>query len=188
MTDRHPRRHRVGLRICSTSVLLLLLAGCGGPYNDLARDFTAQGEPTGVEIDAARVVMVSRKHRGAYTFGGLRVFLSESAVELRPRSTYLGLLKKLRLPADGVSGCSMTCFGGKDRHADLVFGPQEAEVSFDASSEIVDWCWQNELPMLSGAQERGWLYEGRSLPSKADYEPVTRDEYEQQANRTCMGY
>jgi hypothetical protein len=121
-------------------------------------------------------------------FGGLRVYLSDGAVELRPRSTSVGLLDDLRLPATSVSGCSMTCFGGNDRHADLLLGQQEAEVSFDAAAEIVDWCWRNNLPMLSGAQERGWLYEGRALPSKADYEPVARDEYERQANRTCMGY
>jgi hypothetical protein len=65
---------------------------------------------------------------------------------------------------------------------------QGAEISSDVASKIVDWCWQNTLPMLTGAEERAWLYERRPLPSKGRYVPVPRDEYERQANRTCMGY
>jgi hypothetical protein len=82
----------------------------------------------------------------------------------------------------------MTCFGGGDRRADLVFEQQGAEVSFDAAPEILEWCWQNGLPMLSGAEERGWLYEGRPLPAKAGYVQVAREEYDRRAHRTCMGY
>ena len=180
----------VGWRVRGFAALALcLLAGCGGPYVDLAKDFTAQGEPTGGRINVKRVVIVSQRHRGAYNYRGvLEVSLTANAVEIRPTFPQSVALDRLTLPAERVTGCSMTCFGSEDRRADLVFEQQGAEVTFDAAADIVDWCWRNGLPMLTGAQERAWLYESRPLPSKAAYLRVTRDEYERQAHNTCMGY
>jgi hypothetical protein len=177
-------------RGCLWSVVpvLLVLTGCSGPYADLAKDFAADGEPAGLLVKGSQVVMASTRHRGAYTFGGRQVFVSDTAVDIRAESSTFGLLPNLRLPATGVSGCSMTCFGSRDRRANLVLAQQGAEVSFEAASEIVEWCWQNGLPMFSGADKRGWLYEGRPLPSKAAYVRAARDVYEQQADRACMGY
>jgi hypothetical protein len=175
-------------RTWSAGLLLLILAGCTGPYDDLATDFTAVGDPTGVQIKGDRVVMSSRKHRGAYTFGSVRVFLTDAAVEIGPTTVARPLLANLRLPAASVSGCSMTCFGGHDRRASLVFEQKGAAVSFDAASEIVEWCWQNGVPMLSGAAKRGWLYQGLPLPSRAGYVRPSREDYARQAERACMGY
>lgn len=132
--------------------------------------------------------MTSQRHRGAYTFRSVQLFLSKTDLEIWPSPGHLGTLRSLRIPAASVSGCSLTCFGGADRHGDLVLEAQGAQLSFDAASEIVEWCWRNGLPMLTGAEERAWMYGKQPLSSKARYVPVPRDEYERQANRTCMGY
>jgi len=175
-----------GLVVCVAAAGLM---ACGGPYVDLAAAFPGKGPPGGTELKVRRVVLISTRHRGAYNYTGvLKVTVADRAIEIRPRAPQSLFLADLTLPASGVSGCSMTCFGTDDQRADLVFADQGAEVSFDAAAEVVEWCWRNGLPMLSGKQEREWLYEGHALPSKRASVRVARDEYARQARSTCMGY
>jgi hypothetical protein len=180
------------IRAFSLIVLSLCTAGLaacgGGPYADLAKDFSGEAEDAGTRLDVKRVVMVSIRHRGAYNFGGLHVSLTRDAVHIRPRFPLSLSLEPLILPAASVAGCTMTCFGIDDQHADLVFEKQGVEVSFDTAPELVDWCWRNGLRMLTGKEERGWLHSGQRLPDKASYVRVEISEYEEQAQSACMGY
>jgi len=183
VTPRH-RTPRTGIALA-----LLVLTGCSrGAYRDLEAGFAAEGGPSGIRTPANRLFMVSTRHRGAFQVGGVQVFLSADAVEIRPRFPASAYLRNLRLPAASISACSMTCFGPEDRYADLLLEPQGAQVSVDAASELVEWCWQNDLPMASAAETRGWLYRGHSLPSRTAYARVSREDYEEQARRACLGH
>ena len=173
------------------SVLLILIAaglvGCSGSYEDLEGAFGVEDGVTGDGVGMVEIVLVSTTHRGAYTLHP-DVILTDSTVEIRPRFPLSLFHRDLSLPASAISGCSMTCFGMDDKNADLLFEDQGVKVSFGAAPEMVDWCWQEGLPMLSGESVRGWQYSGRALPAKAEYSQVDKEEYEQQANSACTGY
>lgn len=55
---------------------------------------------------------------------------------------------------------------------------------------MVQWCWDNSIPMASGKEKRDWLYDKKSLPSRKSYEEQlsSREVYDKQVERSCMGY
>lgn len=169
--------------------LTIVLTACSGPYDDLGQSFVVQSKPKGSNTDVRRLVLVSTKHRGAFRYDQvMAVSLTSDTVEIRPKFPLSLLEKSVDLPASRVSGCAMTCFGVQDKHVDLLFADHGADISFDAPSKFIDWCWQNGLPMFSGANKRDWLYSGKALPTKAGYVRVPKDEYENQAHQACLGY
>lgn len=177
------------MRILIVLVALNALLACAGPYDDLAKDFEAAGQAKGANVGVNNVVLVSTKHRGAFSYrGGMTVSLTENVVEVRTDFPLNLFEKSIDLPAAQVSACAMTCFGVKDRNVDLLFVAHGADIQFDAAAEFIDWCWRNGIPMASGAQKRDWLYSGKALPSRETYTRVSREEYEKQAHRACLGY
>jgi hypothetical protein len=177
------------MKSAASLLLAVGLAGCSGPYDDLAKDFAAKGEPQGQRTSVSAMTLVSNRHEGAFNYNGvITVSLAANTVEIRPISPASFFLGGLDLPAERISGCSMTCFGVDDQHADLLFESHGAEISFDGAAEFIDWCWRNDLPLISGANRRDWLYAGGSLSGKAAYLPVPRDEYERQALQACRGF
>ena len=169
--------------------VLVALGACKGPYEDLSKDFEARSGATGSEVAVRNIVLVSTKHQGAFSYhGGMSVSLTENAVEVRPDFPLSLFVKSLDLPSSRVSGCAMTCFGVGDQNVDLLFEQHGADVQFDAATEFMDWCWRNEIPMISGANKRDWLYSGKTLPARETYARVSKEEYEKQAHRACLGY
>lgn len=82
----------------------------------------------------------------------------------------------------------MTCFGVRDQNVDLLFEKHGADIQFDDANEFINWCWRNDIPMTSGASKRDWLYSGKALPSREAFVRVSKEEYEKQAHRACLGY
>jgi hypothetical protein len=170
-------------------LLAVVLTGCSGPYDDLGQNFAVHTEPKGANTEVRRVVLVSTRHHGAFSYDRvMAVSITSNTVEIRPRFPFSLFQKGIDLPASQVSGCAMTCFGVQDKHVDLLFESHGADISFDAPSKFIDWCWRNNLPMFSGANKRDWLYSGKSLPTKAGYVQVSRENYENQAQQACLGY
>lgn len=169
--------------------LLIPLAACSGPYEDLSQEFEAHGKAKGSELEMRNIVLVSTKHRGAFSFhGGMSVSLTENMVEVRPDFPLSLFVKSLDLPSSRVSGCAMTCFGTRDQNVDLLFEKHGADIQFDAAKELIDWCWRNDVPMTSGTNKRDWLYSGKALPPRETYSRVSKEEYEKQAYQACLGY
>jgi hypothetical protein len=177
------------MRILRFLCLLLALTACNGPYEDLSKDFEAHGNARGSEVKVRNIVLVSTKHRGAFSYrGGMSVSLTEDVVEVRPDFPLSLFVESLDLPSSRVSGCAMTCFGVRDQNVDLLFENHGADIQFDAAEEFIDWCWRNDVPMTSGANKRDWLYSGKALPSREVYVRVSKEDYEKQAHRACLGY
>jgi hypothetical protein len=170
-------------------VIAIALSGCSGPYDDLGQSFSVQTSPKGTNVEVRRLVLGSTRHRGAFSYDRvMAVSLTADAVEIRPKFPFSLIEKSIDLPASQVSGCAMTCFGVQDKHVDLLVESHGADISFDVPSKFIDWCWQNNLPMFSGANKRDWLYSGKSLPTKVGYVQVPKEEYESQAHQACLGY
>lgn len=177
------------MRILGALGLVLVLTACYGPYEDLSQDFEAHGKAKGSEVKVRNIVLDSTKHRGAFSYrGSMSVSLTEDVVEVRPDFPLSLFVKNLDLPSSRVSGCAMTCFGLSDQNVDLLFENHGVDIQFDAAKEFIDWCWRNHVPMISGANKRAWLYSGKTLHSRESYVRVTKEDYEKQAQRACLGY
>lgn len=165
------------------------LVSCGrSPYDDLEDAFRAPTRLRSKPIASRTMVLVSRRHRGAFNYrNNVNIRVSRDAVEIAPS---LPWLDPITVPASSVTACSASSFGGADWDADLLIASVETEVSIHASSEIVGWCWQNRIPAASGEERRGWLYRGGSLPSRGA--PRTglssRAAYDERIRQARLGY
>ena len=73
-------------------------------------------------------------------------------------------------------------------HSDLLIGQEGIEISFVKSNQIIEWCWENKLPVISGKVKRSWMYKKNKLPSKDGYEQVSKEKYYSQMKSACNGY
>ena len=122
------------MKIVGVLVSCLALTACDGPYEDLSKDFEASGKTIGSEVSVRNIVLVSTKHRGAFSYhGGMSVSLTGDTVEVRPDFPFSLFVKSLDLPASKVSACAMTCFGVRDQNVDLLFENHGADIQFDAA-------------------------------------------------------
>ena len=166
-----------------------LLAGSGGLYSDLAAQFPAKSELSTVVLESKSIVLTGTNRRGAQSLQEVvKVGLDSSGIQLRPSFPLSIGFPPADIPLDAISGCGMTCFG-KDRwDVDLLLGQLGIEVGISQAPEVIEWCWESGLPMISGKIKREWMYSGGQLPSRDDYIQVDREEYERQTKRRCQGY
>ena len=167
-------------------LIVITLMGCDGPYNDLEKDYPAKLNIEGKSIKSRTIVLTSRHHKGAYALRDVvSVRLSPEHIEM---DVDLPRYKKVQIPIDSISGCGKSCFGSKIWDADILLGTKGIEISFKESSEIIEWCWETGLPMITGKDTRDWLYNGGVLPSREGYQQVDREGYARQTRRRCQGY
>ena len=114
--------------------------------------------------------------------------LDDSSIHFSPEFPFSIGFPSAQVPTDAISGCGMTCFS-KDRwYVDILIGDLGIEIGVREAPEVIDWCWEQGLPMVSGTQRRGWLYEGGELPRRDEYEQVGREEYRRKTRRSCQGF
>ena len=167
------------------------MTGCHGPYDDLEGAFKASQPLSGRVIPVDSVVLLSPKHNGAYNYNGvLNVRLLPSRLEIEPSGPVRIFQANLDIPADAVSGCSRTCFGAGMWDANILISKTSTQIDFRNSSQVIDWCWANKIPMISGKDRRQWLYSGAALPDHSTFSEqlASRDKYDAQAKRSCLGY
>ena len=190
MTDTQPKlAFALGglLPVFIAGVMFLMLSG-DGPYRDLEVTFPAvTGADSGLVV-SDRVVFASTKHRGSYNYDGVRVTLSDDFVELNPQFPLNAGLQRVQIPEAAIAGCSKTCGGWWT--ADLLIESTGTEISLEESQSVLDWCWNNRIPMISGADRREWLYNGASLPGRESFAAQlgSREQYDRQATLACQGY
>jgi hypothetical protein len=137
------------------------------------------------------VVFTSQRHAGAHTFNrALKVRLLPTEIELEPVFPFTLGMKPVRIPAQAVGGCSRTCFGDGVWDADILLPTTGTELSIPSSFAVVDWCWNNQLPMVSGKDRRDWMYNRTPLPDRSKYvdQLSSREKYDRQGKQSCLGY
>lgn len=140
-----------------------MLIACTGSYDRLHERYGHDHDAAGRKLDTKQVAITERNRKGVTSIGdSTSVYLSEEALYLVDKFAYFP--GDTRIPATAVDACSMVCFGSSDRHVALVLGEAGAEVTVTDSDELRRWCWRNRIPVISGAERRLWLYEGKALP------------------------
>ncbi|MCW8931880.1 MAG: hypothetical protein OQL19_16810 [Gammaproteobacteria bacterium] len=166
--------------------LISFLIGCSEPYDDLEKDFFAKSKIEGKIIKSKSITLTSTYNQDVYDFR------DNSTVKLSPQFVEIDIniptYEKVQIPHEKISGCGMTCFDSNTWYSDILLGSKGIEISFYKSNEIIDWCWEAGLPMITGKDKRNWMYNGDSLPNSEGYIQVDREEYKRQTIRRCQGY
>lgn len=171
---------------------IIFLLNCGafgsGPYNDLELAFKA-GKPLEVDpIKARSISLVSNKHKGAYTYRDIvDIRLSSDVIEIAPS---FPTMDRVQIPAAAVSGCGETCFGTSNWHVDILIERTGTEISIPKSRELIEWCWNNRLPIIPEKDRSDWLYKRTALPDKVSYSNQfsSREKYDQLLKQSCLGF
>ena len=179
---------RQGLAI----VTVLALAGCSvGPYGDLEARFASTSAPAGPPIAATTLVLTGKSHRGAFNYKEtMNVRLSAEAIDIEPTGLFAMNMKRLHIPRAAVTLCSQTCFGPSRWDASFLLAESAVEISVPNSTEIIDWCWQQRVPIASGRARRDWIYNNMALPaaSTLTHQFTSREAFDHAAKQACLGY
>jgi len=172
-------------------IILFIVAGvaCGGSYDDLEKAFPAKSELKPRMVASRTIVLTGKYHSGAENLRGVaNVGLTSGFVEIGADKPFALMYSKIQIPVDAITGCSKTCFGPSKWDADLLLNDVGIDIGIENSQDVLDWCWDNGLPLISSSARRAWMYEGKGLPSKTGYVRVSKDEYTSQTRSACMGY
>lgn len=174
------------MRLRIALLLATLLAGCTREYSDLEKTFASakQSEAPSISADTVEFVSVYRRG-GIFTFKhDVTIRLSKNSIQIEPPFPW----KTVTIPSESVSGCSKTC--GLGWEANILVAITGTEISVPESNEIIEWCWKNHLPMVSGRDRREWLYHRVTLPLASTYKQqlASRELYDRQAKSSCVGY
>jgi len=189
LTIRRASKDRVMPRLALLMVTAIAGVACGGPYNDLEKAFPAKTDLQSKVVASRTIVLTGKRHSGAENPRGVaNVGLTPAFVEISTDTAFTLFYSKVQIPTEAIAGCSKTCFGPAKWDADLLLNDVDIGIGIENSQEVLDWCWDNGLPMISGSVQRAWMYEGKALPGRTDYVRVTKDEYVSQTKSACAGY
>jgi hypothetical protein len=173
-------------------LLIACIAGCfdpgSGPYADLEAAFPSKKGSHGKEISAKKIVLTSNRHKGAYTYGDTpEIRLSKESVYIDP---HFPTMERIEIPINAVSGCGKSCFGSSKWDADILIGQIGVELSIPNSEDVIEWCWENRIPIIPGNSVSDWQYKQVPLPDKSSFTTQfsSREEYDRLVKRSCQGY
>jgi hypothetical protein len=166
-------------------------ASSSAEYRDLEQIYGGKPAWSSPAQTSLQVELSSNRRRASSsTFNStLKMRLATEGVQLQPGPNAIGM-GIVTIPTTAVAACSMSCFGNLARRVNLLLPEPGIQVDLLNSPEVVNWCWQNRIPMATSAARRAWLYEGVPLPDKKSYaqQLSSRPAYDDQASQSCMGY
>ncbi|WP_143171825.1 hypothetical protein [Rhizobacter sp. OV335] len=168
-----------------------LVSACSGPYADLEGSFKASQPASAPAVSVEQVVLVSTHEVGAHRYDDvLAVKLLPTAIAIEPSFPWSIGMSPVSIAVDEVAGCSRSCFGDGVWDAELLVARTGTQISLRNSKELIEWCWSNRIPMISGNDRRQWLYKGASLPDRSEFSEqlASRKNYDAQAKQSCLGY
>jgi hypothetical protein len=168
-----------------------LAATCSsGPYAALAARFRSKAPFTGRQIASRTLVLIGPGYDGATNYREMMsVSLSRGAVEIKGWGISSVLFTPLRIPRSEVRFCGKTCFGVSNWDAELVLENPAIKVMFHNAQEIIDWCWEERVPILPTSAETSWLYQKGPLPNPSTMESqfTTREAFDRAVRQSCLG-
>jgi len=172
--------------LCAT-LGAIALSACSAQYDDLAAAFPATKPSAGTALPVDSISVSSRRHRGIMTYRGVvTVRVSAESVDVNVRFPFA---KPLSIPQREIAACAMTCFGISNPNVDLIIPKTDTDLQVPGRT-LLEWCWSNRKPMLSGEAKRAWNYSGAPLPSAGSYaeQLASRQAYDHQTQMSCLGY
>jgi hypothetical protein len=148
------------IRMVIPVVAGLAVSACTGPLGDLAdRHATTQPAPSSLQV-GERVVLLSPRHRGAFTFsGGVAQAFAESGVFLEVGPSWFE--RRLWIPAASISGCSRTQWSKKRWETNLWVEDAQVLIRFpDSDGRVLQWCTEHSITVFDRATQSKWLHEG----------------------------
>ncbi len=180
------------MKIVLAAIASLFLVACSGPYGELAEEFDR--EPRGLrgleELSAKTIVLVSPNRAGTYNYiKMMNIGLLSTSVYVRPRAPFNTVMSNLWIPASAIDACSRSCLAPTERYTGLVMAGLGVELNIPNAPEVLEWCWNNEIPILPFADRKAWLVQRASLPDKSVYagQFASREAYDEQVKLSCAG-
>lgn len=160
-------------------------------YADLEKAFGGEGAwPTQGKLAMQIELESARRDRSFGHFNStLYLRLNESGIQLQPASNTIGM-GIVTIPATAVTACSMRSWGPLAHENEIILPEPGIVVGALNTPEIIDWCWNHRLPMISARDRDAWLHKGTPLPSMeamtAQFE--SREAYDQRVKRLSAGF
>jgi hypothetical protein len=176
------------MRLYLVLLSVLTLTACSESYNELDRAYGRDQISDTKPIPTDSIIITNQKYRGATSFHDTaKVRLSSGKIEL---STGVPFMRSLSIPASDVEYCGMTCFGSSDSRVDLLIPKTGTTITIKNKKEMLDWCWSNHKPIISGKDKLSWKYNNLPLPPKSKYaaQLSSRKSFDDQVCQSCMGY
>jgi hypothetical protein len=161
----------------------------GQSYEYLSLEFPiSEGSSQTLDAGEVSITQPLRTHGAIRLEKVLTVSLTERTVKFEPTTISSVLYSAFEVPTSAVHSCSRQCGIGKEYI--LILEGAETQLTIDDVPELMDWCWNNQIPMLSSNARRDWLYNGASLPTADQLAAamVSREAYNDKAKRACQGY
>lgn len=183
------------LRVAASLLGILGLISCGEAtsYDYLSEQFpvvtTADDDRFPLDSGA---VSVSRPLQVTDTLrlsaDVIRVAVTKASVVFEPADPTSAASFAFEVPANAIHSCS--CQRGDVTAFVLILDEAATQILVADAYELVEWCWLNELPMLTSNARRDWLYNGATLPGKEELAEsmVSREAYDEIAEQACLGY
>lgn len=182
----------LGLGIFSIIPILLLYVGYlqGHAYSYVADAFPASDANNYYNIDAGRVSITKQNHATETISLGeaLQVSMSDSSIRFTSSGLTRPLYRSFEIPKTAVHSCSKQCGGSTDYI--LLLNQMDTQIRIENAKPLLDWCWDNHLPILASSQRREWLYNGVKLPQPDTLVRTLRDraQFDHAAKQACLGY
>lgn len=176
------------MKLVVVLLLAVALPACSDAYKDLESAFAVDKTASAPPLVTRSITITSQTRRGASSYRDL--------VTIRPTADAIDLefgmpfMRPLSIPKGEIAGCSMTCFGMSDQYVDLLIPRTGTDLMIRSSKTLLDWCWTNEKPMISGKARRAWQYSRVPLPPASRYNAqfASRALFDKQTHLSCMGY
>jgi hypothetical protein len=159
-------------------------------YRLLEKSFSTEPAWAGPARPVSRLHLQMRATRGSTDYRstiGLRV--SGQGIQLEPLEDAHGM-DLVTVPSSAVQACGMSSFGPKAQSVELYLNEQGIQLAFLNNQEVLDWCWQQRIPMVSHAAAAAWEHDGTPFPPRQAYaeQLASKDAYYRQAHRSAAGY
>lgn len=162
----------------------------GQSYSNIADKYPLS-EGTGYTAISADRVSITKQNRASQAVSTRDIFdvsVDDESVRFETSSLRGILYRPFEIPANAVHSCSKQC--GIGARYILLLKAEAIEISVGNAEAILDWCWQNNLPILARSQRMEWLYNGEALPEQSDLDQTlkNRSTYDYAARQACHGF
>ena len=169
----------------------LLLASCSEhhSYDYLPQQYpVTAGDKLRIQNGGVTLTRPLRNEDSLWLPDYFSVSVSKTSVTFEPADPRSAQLLAFEVPANAIHSCSYQCGSGNDFV--LILEAANTQIRIEDAYELIEWCWFNQLPMLSSNARRDWLHNGAALPSEETLAKslVNREAYDEKAKRACQGY
>ncbi len=164
---------------------MILLQG-SAPYAELSK-FYGQVQISDSKPIPVKTISLSHRKSVSSVYHHPEIRVLPHHVELTLGGPFM---RSLVIPASEIAYCGMTCFGTDDQNVDLIIPRTESIIMIENKTEMLNWCWDNQKPIITGKDKRNWEYSGHPLPPISSYSAQlkSRTLFDKQVCQSCLGY